>query len=135
MCKILAVVIHYQRRARLRASRSQRVAHLHYNDVIITTMASQNTSLTIAYSAVYSGADQRKHQCSSSLAFVRGIHRGPVNSPRKGTVPRKMFPFDDVIMWVLSSRGGPHIDPMNLAMWSAMVTGPLRSANMQLGRL
>ena len=41
---------------------------------------------------------QRKHQSSASLAFVRRIHRGPVNSPHKGPVTRKMFPFDDVIM-------------------------------------
>ena len=54
--------------------------------------------LTIVYSTVYSGADQRKHQSSASLAFVRGIHRSPVNSPRKRRVTRKMFPFDDVIM-------------------------------------
>ena len=33
-----------------------------------------------------------------SLAFVRGIDRWPVNSPHKGPVTRKMFPFDDVIM-------------------------------------
>ena len=46
----------------------------HYNDVIMTTVASQITSLTIVYSIVYSGADQRKHQSSASLAFVRGIH-------------------------------------------------------------
>ena len=44
------------------------------------------------------GADQRKHQSSASLAFVWGIHRRPVNSPHKGPVTRKMFPFDDVIM-------------------------------------
>ena len=44
------------------------------------------------------GVDQRKHQSSASLAFVWGIHRGPVNSPHKGSVTRKMFPFDDVIM-------------------------------------
>ena len=61
-------------------------------------MASQITSLTIVYSTVYSGADQRKHQSSASLAFVWGIHRGPVNSPHKGPVTRKIFPFDDVIM-------------------------------------
>ena len=59
----------------------------------------QITSLTIVYSTVYSNADQRKHQSSASLAFVRGIHRGPVNSPHKGPVTRKMFPFDDVIMY------------------------------------
>ena len=48
----------------------------HYNDVIMGTMASQITSLTIVYSAAYSGADQRKHQSAVSLAIVRGIHRG-----------------------------------------------------------
>ena len=43
---------------------------LHYNDVIMSAVASQITSLTIAYSTVYSGVDQRKHQSSVSLAFV-----------------------------------------------------------------
>ena len=62
------------------------------------TIASQITSLTIVYSIVYSDADQRKDQSSASLAFVRGIHRWPVNSPHKWPVTRKMFPFDDVIM-------------------------------------
>ena len=61
-------------------------------------MASQITSLAIVYSTVYSGADQRKHQSSASLAFVRGIHQSPVNSSHKGPVTRKIFPFDDVIM-------------------------------------
>ena len=61
-------------------------------------MASQITSITIVYSTHYSGADQRKHQSSASLAFVRGIHRSPVNSPHKRPVTRKMFPFDDVII-------------------------------------
>ena len=53
------------------------VQHLddHYIDVIMTTTASQITSLTVVYSIVYSGADQRKHQSSASLAFVWGIHR------------------------------------------------------------
>ena len=61
-------------------------------------MASEITSLTIVYSTVYSGADQRKHKSSTPLAFVQGIHRWPVNSPHTGPVTRKMFPFDDVIM-------------------------------------
>ena len=65
----------------------------------MSTMASQITSLTIVYSTVYSGADQRKYQSSASLAFVWGIHRWLVNSPHKGPVTRKMFPFDDVIMY------------------------------------
>ena len=75
-----------------------RALNFHYNDVIMSTIASQITSLTIVYSTVYSGADQRKHQNSASLTFVRGIHRGSGNSPHKGPVTRKMFPFDDVIM-------------------------------------
>ena len=56
-------------------------------------IASQITSLTIVYSIVYSDADQRKHQSSASLAFVRGIYRWPVNSPHKRPVTRKMFFF------------------------------------------
>ena len=70
----------------------------HYSDVIMATMASQITSLTIVHSIVYSDADERKHQSSASLVFVWGINRWPVNSPHKGPVTRKMFPFDDVIM-------------------------------------
>ena len=70
----------------------------HYCDVTMGAMASQITSLNIVYSTVHSGADQRKHQSSASLAFVRGIHRLSMNSPHKWPVTRKMFPFDDVIM-------------------------------------
>ena len=73
--------------------------YVHCSDVIMSAMASQITGITIIYSTVCSGVDQRKHQRSASLAFVRGIHRWPVNSPRKGPVTRKMFPFDDVIMF------------------------------------
>ena len=69
-----------------------------YSDVIMGAMASQITSLAIVYWTVYSSADQRKHQSSASLAFGRGIHWSPVNSPHKWPVTRKMFPFDDVIM-------------------------------------
>ena len=68
-------------------------------------IASQITSLTIVYSTVYSGADQSKHRNSASLAFVWGIHRGPVNSPHKWPVTRKMFPFDDVIMHIAQVDG------------------------------
>ena len=69
-------------------------AAVHYSDVIMDTMASQITSFTIIYSTVYSDANQS----SASLAFVRGIHRWPVNSPHKGPVTRKVLSFDDVIM-------------------------------------
>ena len=70
----------------------------YYSDVIMGAMASQIISLIIVYSTVYSGADERKHQSSASLAFVRGIDRWPVNSPHKWPVTRNIFPFDDVIM-------------------------------------
>ena len=63
-------------------------------------IASQITSLTIVFSIVYLGTDQRKYQSSASLAFMEGIHRGPVNSRHKWPITRKMFPFDDVIMTI-----------------------------------
>ena len=71
----------------------------HYiNDVIMGAIATQITSLTIIYSTVYPDVDQRKHQSSASLAFVGEIRRGPVKSPHKWPVTRKIFPFDDFIM-------------------------------------
>ena len=57
----------------------------------MSVMASQTTVVSIAYSTVRSGVDQRKHQSSASLAFVNGIHQWPVNSPHKGQVSRKCF--------------------------------------------
>ena len=78
--------------------RLAQIKHDHYHDVIMSAMASQITSLTTINSVVYSGTDQRQHQSSASLAFVMGIHQWPVNSPHKGPVTRKMFPFDNVIM-------------------------------------
>ena len=63
----------------------------HYIDVMMTTMASQITSLTVVYSTVYSDADHRKHQSSASLAFVRGIHRDRWIPRRKGQLHGKCF--------------------------------------------
>ena len=98
----------------------------HYDDVIMSTLASQIISLTIVYSTIYSGADQSKHQSSASLAFVCGIHRGPVNSTHKWPVTRKMFPFDDVIMgffqlkdWYICQWSGiSWITKLFVANWS-----------------
>ena len=70
---------------------AQQTAVTHYNDVIMSAMASQITSLAIVYSNVYSGADKRKHQSSASLAFVWEIHRWPVNSRTKGQWRGKYF--------------------------------------------
>ena len=63
----------------------------HYNDVIMTTMASQITSLMVVYSNVYSDPDQRKHQSSASLAFVWGIHRDRWIPRTKGQLRGKCF--------------------------------------------
>ena len=58
----------------------------------MSVMASLITGVSIIYSLnMCSGADQRKHQSSPSLAFAWGIHRWPVNSPHKRPVKRKMF--------------------------------------------
>ena len=67
----------------------------HCSDVIISAMAFQITGVSIGHSTI---CYQRKHQSSASLAFVRGIHRWPVETPHKGPVTRKIFPFDDLIM-------------------------------------
>ena len=80
------------------------LTQLHYTDVIMSAVI---TSLTIVYSTVYSGTNQRKFQSSASLAFVLGIHRWPVNSQHKWPVTRKKFPFDDVIMLLLGSIDVP----------------------------
>ena len=70
----------------------------HHSDVLMSAIACHVTGISMVYSTVCSGADQRKHQSSASLAFVRGVHGWPVNSPHKGPATRKMFSFDDVIM-------------------------------------
>ena len=70
---------------------------LHYSDVTMSAIASQITRITSVYSTVCSGAD-KKNQSTLSLAFVRGIHRWAVNSPHKGPVTWKRFPFHDVTM-------------------------------------
>ena len=64
----------------------------------MSVMMSEITGISFVYSTLCSGTDERKHQSSTSLAFVRGIHRWPGNSLHKGPVMLKMFPFDDFIM-------------------------------------
>ena len=61
-------------------------------------MSATASQITGIHSTVCSAAYQIRHQSSASLACMRGIHRWAVNSPHKGPVTRKMFPFDDVIM-------------------------------------
>ena len=102
----------------------------HYSDVIMSAMASQITGVSIVYLTVSLGADQIRHQSFASLAFLRGIHRWQENSPHKGQVTRKMFPFDDVIMkspldqymaWcrqVTNPLLGPILTQISIALWS-----------------
>ena len=67
----------------------------HYDDVIMTMLASQITSLTVVYSIVYSGVNQRKHQSSASLAFVCAG-----NSPGTGEFPAQMASYaENVSIW------------------------------------
>ena len=113
-----------------RCPRDQRLQNLkkcsHYSDVIMTTIASQITSLTVVHSIVYSY--QRKYKSSASLAFVRGIHRPPGESPHKGPVTRKMFPFDDVTMqcWYTVHQHCVHgtitVPVLGIAGWLAFVS-------------
>ena len=86
----------------------------HYNDVIMGMIASQITSLTIVHSAVYSDADQRKHQSPASPAFVRRIHRGPT-----GEFPAQMASNaeNDSIWW--RHHG-----------WSRTTSPPLKAVDM-----
>ena len=75
----------------------------HCSDVILSSLASQITGVSIVYSTVCSCVDHRIRHSSASLAFMRRIHRWPVNCPHKGPVTRKMFPFDDVTRFRCSS--------------------------------
>ena len=96
---------------------SQKPLRMHYDDVIMSAIASRIARLPTVYLIVYSRADQRKHQSSASLAFVRGIHRRPVNSQHKGPVTRKMVPFDDVIM-VTARTCDCHDDYLGCSLWT-----------------
>ena len=69
----------------------------HYSDVIMSAMASQITGVSIVCSTVSTGVDERKHQ-SSAGGLCEGNNEWLVDSPHKGPVTRKMFPFDDVVM-------------------------------------
>ena len=79
------------------------VVHCNNIDVIMTTMASQITSFTVVYSTVYSDADKKKTSKLRVTGLCAGNSPGPVNSPHKGAVTRKMFPYDDVIMWQINA--------------------------------
>ena len=76
----------------------------HYSGVILCAVASQITGVSIVCSTVWSSTDQRKYQSSASLAFVKGIHLWPVDSPHKGPVTRKCFHLMTSSWWLASER-------------------------------
>ena len=55
-----------------------------YSDVSIGAMAPQITSMTTVCPTFCSEAHERKHRSLALVAFVRGIHHSPVDSPHKG---------------------------------------------------
>ena len=104
------------------------VMRCHYNDVIMSAMASQIASLTSVYSTVYSGADQRKHQRSASLAFVV-----------TGEVPEMASNAENV-----SIRWRHHVNPFQMSLsrrqgrlgtnlkgmaWDEMALAPLETSS------
>ena len=97
------------------------VTLFHYSDVIMGVMVSQITVILIVYSTVCSGADQRKHQSSTSLAFVRGNHWWQMNSLLKGPVMWKRFACEDTIMsvskWSYQPQGFPFTETEMLSFW------------------
>ena len=107
----------------------------HNSDVIMGKMASKITGVSIVYSTICSGADQRKYESSASLAFVRGIHLSPVNSLYNlmmslyTTQHWHVYPDSKIhgtnmgSTWVLSAPDGPHVGPMNRAI-RYVLSGP-----------
>ena len=101
----------------------------HYSDVIMSAMASQITDVSIVCSTVNSDADQRKHQSSSSLAFVRW----PVNSPHKGPETRKMLTSSWVTGWPTeqkttknnNNKQGRHQNSVLLALYERIPPWPV----------
>ena len=59
----------------------------------------------------------KKHQSSISLAFVREIHRWPVDFLHKRPVTRKIFQYDDVIMKIGRVIMGPHFSMTSRCPW------------------
>ena len=103
----------------------------HYSDIIMSMIASQITSPM----TVYSAADQRKHQNSVSLALVQRIHRWPVNSPHKGPVTWKMFPFDDVIMDKINATLGSRASAAMVLSRPCSINGSMSSMRTDLNSL
>ena len=97
----------------------------HYSDVTMSMMVSQITSILIVYSTVCSGAYQRIHQSSISLAFLRGINGWPMKSPHKELIMWEVFAFDDVIIDIRTIN--MHESSMSLAFVVGIHQWPVNS--------
>ena len=73
----------------------------HYSDVIMGTMASQSLASRL-FSQPFIQAQVKENTKAPHHWHLWGIHRWPVNSPHKWPVTQKMFPFDDIIMYIRS---------------------------------
>ena len=67
---------------------------------IYIAVTSQITDVSIVYSIVYSGEDQPQQQSP----------QWPIDSPHKGPITRKLFPFDGVIMVDISFATRGHVN-------------------------
>ena len=105
---IITWLLHMSYTSKLHIWCSETQQDWHYSNVIMSAMASQITSLMVVFSTVYPGADQIKHQSFAPLAFVRGIHRWPVNSAHERPVTWKTLPFDDVIIFSVMNVSPGH---------------------------
>ena len=76
----------------------------HDSDVILSTATFQITGIWTVCSTVFFFRHTSKKTSNFYVTgFVPEIHRWPVDSPHKGTVTQKMFPFDDPTM--IHTRG------------------------------
>ena len=111
-------------RISIRGGRPWNYMEIHYSDVAMSPFASQITSVSIVYSTVCSGADQRQHQSPASLTVVRGIHWWLVIYPNKRPLTRKMYPLDDVIMNNMSSTM-INLLPKHICQQAKLSVGPV----------
>ena len=96
---------------------------IHYDDVRMSMMVSQITSVSIVYPAVSSGPDQRKHQISASL---HGLCEG--NSPVTSAFPtQRASSEENVSTWwrhhgeeIVGLPTSPHLS--NIACLNGYVT-------------
>ena len=93
IAELFSRIVYMKHRWKLCAPFGGRICSIaeHYDDVIMTTMASQITSQPHGYLLNHSDADQIKHQSTVSLAFGWGIHRDRWIPRTKGQLRGKCF--------------------------------------------